>query len=96
MPDHIHAVIQVGSVDLVSVVRSIKAYVSRRCTETGLTAGFWQERFHDRGIREHEDMSRWVAYITNNPVEAGLVEYWDEYPWIGGELLNEENQRSSG
>ena len=63
MPDHVHAVIQVGAVDLISIVRSFKAYASSRCSEEGLLSKFWQARFHDRGIRESDDMDVLVAYI---------------------------------
>ena len=47
----------------------------------------WQERFHDRGIRRSEKMEDVVGYVVANPVDAGLVADWREWPWIGGELL---------
>jgi putative transposase len=88
MPDHVHAVIQVGSVELISVIRSYKAYVSRRCEEQHLPTKFWQPRFHDRGIRESDNLDELIKYITGNPVKAGHVSTWEEYPWIGGDLLS--------
>jgi REP element-mobilizing transposase RayT len=87
MPDHLHAVIQIGSVDLISIVRSFKAYVSGRCTQGGLPSGFWQSRFYDRGIREHDDIDELVKYILDNPVEEGFAAHWEDYPWLGGTLL---------
>jgi REP element-mobilizing transposase RayT len=88
MPDHVHAVIQIGTVDLVSVIRSYKAYVSRKCGEAGLNSGFWQDRFYDRGVRQDESLDPWITYVTLNPVKVGICEDWEEYPWIGGDLLD--------
>lgn len=90
MPDHVHAVIQIGSVDLTSIVRSFKAYVSWRCAEAGLPNGFWQPRFHDRGHRESDSLDDLVKYIVENPVKDGLAESWEFYPWIGGDLLERD------
>jgi REP element-mobilizing transposase RayT len=90
MPDHLHAVFQIGSIDLISIVRSFKAYVSRRCKAEGLEADFWQSRFHDRGVREREDMDELIKYILNNPVEDGLVTNWEDFPWLGGTLLQRD------
>jgi REP element-mobilizing transposase RayT len=89
MPDHVHAVIQVGSVDLISLMRSYKAYVSRRCQELGAAVAFWQERFHDRGICRTEQMDELIAYVIENPLKAMLGADWRDYPWTGGELLED-------
>lgn len=89
MPDHVHALIQVGSVDLIAVVRSVKAYISRSLAAAGLPTGFWQPRSNDKGIREHQVLDHWITYILDNPVRAGLVADWADYPWIGGSLLDD-------
>jgi REP element-mobilizing transposase RayT len=88
MPDHVHAVIQIGSVDLISIVRSYKAYASRRCQEIGAPAEFWQERFHDRGVRRSENMDELIKYVIENPLKAAFGDDWQDYPWTGGELLD--------
>jgi putative transposase len=88
MPDHVHAVIQVGAVNLLTVVRKYRTYVSRHAHNAGVHHALWQERFHDHGVRQTEKMDDLIAYVVGNPVEAGLVNEWREWPWTGGELLD--------
>ena len=42
---------------------------------------FWQDGFHDRCIRPHEDIHEYVTYIHMNPVRAGLAEHPEDWPW---------------
>ena len=87
MPEHVHAVFQIGKVDLLRIVGSYKSFVSGRCHDAGHGGDVWQERFHDRGIRESEKMDDVIHYVVANPVDDGLVADWREWPWIGGELI---------
>jgi REP element-mobilizing transposase RayT len=84
MPDHVYAVIQIGSVDLTSVVRSFKAYVSPRCKAEGLETEFWHSRFHDRGVREYENLDKLNKYILGKAVDEGLASRWERRPPIFG------------
>ena len=50
---------------------------------------FWQESFHDHGIRGPHDFDATVTYLLNNPVEAGLAQEWETYPLIGGSMISD-------
>ncbi|MBX3069402.1 MAG: transposase [Thermomicrobiales bacterium] len=89
MPDHCHLIIQVTDRGLVEVVRDLKSVTTRVAWKHGVTGKLWQESFHDHGIREAEDFDALVAYILNNPVRAGLVDTWENYPYIAGEFINQ-------
>ena len=50
---------------------------------------FWQDRFHDRSIRQPERLDKLIAYVIENPLKAMLGAEWRDYPWIGGSLLED-------
>ena len=52
---------------------------NRRLERTG---PFWQAETFDRFIRNEHDFFRRILYTLNNPVKAGLVEHWQEWPHI--------------
>nr|WP_315446732.1 transposase [uncultured Pseudomonas sp.] len=81
MPDHFHWLMQLKSDDLGAVIGGIKA----RCThavnkKTGRRGPLWQTGFHDRAIRDGEDLKPFARYIIANPLRAGLVEKIGDYP----------------
>ncbi|MBK5342334.1 transposase [Pseudomonas sp. TH49] len=81
MPDHFHWLMQLNSGSLGAVVGAVKA----RCTqavnrETGRRGRLWQTGFHDRAIRDGEDLKPFARYIIANPLRAGLVERIGDYP----------------
>jgi hypothetical protein len=43
----------------------------------------WQESYFDHIVRDEESVARQVCYVLNNPVRAGLVNRWDEWPYSG-------------
>jgi REP element-mobilizing transposase RayT len=42
---------------------------------------FWQHESYDHYVRDTRELERIVYYVLNNPVKAGLVESWEEWPW---------------
>lgn len=46
----------------------------------------WQEGYHDRIVRRSEDLSRYIEYIRDNPLKAGLSAERSREPflWIKG------------
>jgi hypothetical protein len=51
---------------LSSVVGSIKSAVTRYANENNISFK-WQTRFHDRIIRNQDELNRIARYIENNP-----------------------------
>jgi hypothetical protein len=39
------------------------------------------EGFYDHALRKEEDIRVVAEYIINNPVRAGLVKEWRDYPF---------------
>jgi putative transposase len=84
MPDHVHLLLGVSRDEsLPRVVGRWKSLCakSRRAREgSGL---FWQRSFYDRALREGENIVSTATYILNNPVRAGLVTDFHDYPLCG-------------
>jgi REP element-mobilizing transposase RayT len=84
MPDHAHLLIGVGSgADLCRLVGSWKSrcFLARRVA--GNSTRFWQRSFYDHAIRGDEDLLAAARYVLENPVRAGLVKDYREYPLTG-------------
>jgi len=82
MPDHLHFVAALRDVDLPRLMQSLKGYSSRRINALLATKGvFWQNQYHERAIRKDEALNQVVLYMLNNPVRAGLVKDFHDYPF---------------
>jgi hypothetical protein len=46
-------------------------------------------------LHTEADVIREVWYIVANPLRAGLVEDWSEYPWAGSFVINLEDLLSA-
>ena len=75
MPDHWHGLVIVGeSRPLSALMQRAKTNSSR---EVGAAFGIhplWQAGFHDRALREDEDLRVAARYVVANPLRAGLVD----------------------
>lgn len=45
------------------------------------TEAFWQHESYDHIVRNESEYERILAYIVNNPVKAGLVSDWRDWPY---------------
>jgi hypothetical protein len=43
----------------------------------------WQEGFFDHLLRADQSYGQKWRYVRDNPVRAGLVSSWEEWPWQG-------------
>lgn len=79
MPDHIHLLLSPPRKD-VSVAdfsNLFKRGLNRRLSRPVE----WQEGCFDHLLRSHESgMQKW-KYMRENPVRAGLVKKWEEWPY---------------
>ena len=84
MPDHVHLLLGVGPGASLPVFlgrwKSLCAWARRLRTGDGQ---FWQRSFYDHAIRQDEDLLVTATYILQNPVEAGLVKDFRQYPLCG-------------
>jgi putative DNA methylase len=79
-PAHRSALDQIGETadagsPLSSIMHSLKSYTAHEAnTILHRTGPFWQSESYDHWVRDEQELDRIVAYIANNPLEAGLVE----------------------
>ena len=46
----------------------------------GRSGRLWQRNYHDRALREEEDVRHLARYTVANPLRAGLVKRLGDYP----------------
>ena len=83
MPDHIHAVIELGrNQTLPKVMHSLKIFTAKQINrQRGERGSVWQDGYHDRGIRGDESLNGIIRYCYENPVGGGLVKQARDYPY---------------
>ncbi len=64
------------------ILASLKKYTSKHCNiELKRTRNaFWQAESYDHVVRDAEELERVIFYTLHNPVKAGLVENWRDWP----------------
>jgi putative transposase len=89
MPDHLHLLIE-GSdeSDLAAFIKSFKQTTSFNYKQR-IGRPLWQRSYYDHLIRSERDAENALAYILENPVRAGLVEEFAQYPFLGGAWVRE-------
>jgi REP element-mobilizing transposase RayT len=64
------------------IMQSLKRHTARQANVIlGRDGAFWQDESYDRVIRDHDEYDRTVFYVLENPVKAGLVSRWEDWPW---------------
>lgn len=93
MPDHAHWLISLGEKHgLSTLVGMMKSASARFVHQTGFSEKVWGEAFHDRVLRQEEDLRAAARYIVANPLRAGLVEKIGRYPyWDAVYLYGHDN-----
>ena len=83
MPNHVHMVVRVveEAPPLVKTLQRLKSYTATQANKLlGRTGAFWQAESYDHVVRKGK-LERVVAYVLENPVKAGLVEDWEQWPY---------------
>jgi len=94
MPDHWHALIELGSgTRLDAVLNRIKAVSAREVNRAvGVAGAVWARAFHDRALSEQDDLVAAARDIVANPVRAGLARSVREYPFWDAVWLDAAGQ----
>lgn len=83
MPDHWHGLVQLE--EGASLSRSVgvcKGRSARMLRQSHESLGpIWARGFHDRALRDVDDLRTLARYIVMNPVRAGLVTSARAYPY---------------
>ncbi|WP_434653566.1 transposase [Pseudomonas sp. R3-56] len=81
MPDHLHWLVQLEQARLSEVMQGVKSRSTLAINRaTGRKGAFWQNGFHDKAIRDNQDLRPCARYIIANPLRAGLVTRVGDYP----------------
>jgi putative transposase len=111
MPEHVHLLIsEPARADLATAMQSLKLSVSLESKRyfRALPAErhrFWQHRYFDLNVQDHEQFLKKLEYIHQNPVRRGLVELAENWQWssflhyaegleVGVEIESERTARS--
>jgi putative transposase len=82
MPNHVHLLVTPRT-DVPKLLQKLKGSTARQANQLlGRTGtAFWQEESYDHLVRSSLEFGRIENYIVQNPVQAGLVQSAEEYPW---------------
>ncbi len=82
MPDHLHFVAELHMGTLAELMHSLKSYTARKINGLLKRRGrLWQAQYYDHAIRKDEVLHDVIVYCLNNPVRAGLVTDFHQYPY---------------
>jgi putative transposase len=97
MPNHVHLLIDtagltasspgnqggmVRNYPVTASLRLIKGRTARYCNQVlGRSGPFWHAESYDHVVRNDQELSRIRQYIRDNPIKAGLVVDWMEWPF---------------
>jgi REP element-mobilizing transposase RayT len=82
MPDHLHFVAGLMQGSLSQLMHSLKSYTAKKINVFLNRRGpLWQRHYHDHAVRQEEDLNELVLYTLYNPVRAGLVTDFHDYPF---------------
>ena len=83
MPNHVHQIIIHFREDkpLYKIMGELLSFTGKMANRHLKQDGaFWQSESFDHVIR-HGRLSQTISYILNNPVKAGLVRQWQDWPY---------------
>lgn len=81
MPDHIHWLFELQARSLGVVMCQLKSRSSLSLNQTPHSHGrVWQMGYHERAVRQDQDLKTIARYIIFNPVPAGRARRVGEYP----------------
>lgn len=101
MPSHVHLLVDTQDIpapppsknghQLTALSQAMFLLKGRTARQANLLlkrqGAFWRRESYDHVARDEKEFERIVGYILNNPVKAGLVKDWQDYPY----LLVDEN-----
>jgi len=90
MPDHVHMIFtplvnqqEMEIYSLGEIMDAVKGASAHRVNKAlGRKGTVWQAESFDHVLRSSESLDAKIAYLLENPVRAGLVGNWAEYPWL--------------
>ena len=67
---------------LASIMHSLKGFTSNKINKALERSGqFWARETFDHFVRDEHEFARIIKYVLHNPVKAGLVKQWSDWPY---------------
>ena len=88
MPDHVHLFV-CGDLHfhLGKWIKALKQVLGKSVSLGMSHDRIWQEGFFDHILRSDESMAQKWEYVRDNPIRAGFVRIWLEWPFQGEIVL---------
>jgi putative transposase len=83
MPDHVHLFVRGFDLELGRWVGMLRQLLAKARPANERDGTVWQEGFFDHLLRSGESYAQKWEYVRDNPVRAGLVARWEQWPWLG-------------
>lgn len=94
MPNHVHLLVDTQDIPQppphkdgtrftppVYALWLLKGRTAHLCQKRlGRTGRFWSREYSEHLVRDGREYKRILAYIANNPVQAGLARHWQDWP----------------
>jgi REP element-mobilizing transposase RayT len=80
MPDHLHVIVAPMN-DREAKVGNVSAAIKRWMRQDLKATWRWQAGSFDRLLRSDESLHEKWLYVEENPVRAGLVGRWEDWPY---------------
>ncbi|OZY39457.1 transposase [Pseudomonas fragi] len=81
MPDHFHWLVELRRKTLGELMCRIKSRSSVTVNRASQSASrLWQKGYHDRALRQEDDLKAAARYIIKNPIRAQLTTRIGDYP----------------
>ncbi len=86
MPEHVHLLLSepaAGKLPVAVQLLKTKVSVQARKENKRIEGGspFWQRRYFDHNVRNHQGFVTQLRYIHRNPVKRGLCTAPEDWPW---------------
>lgn len=88
MPNHVHLIFKLlcenesSEHQVTDILKSLKWFTALKANQLlQRNSVFWQAESYDRVIRDTRELENSIAYTLNNPVKAGLVTKWQDWPY---------------
>jgi putative transposase len=85
MPDHLHLFVAFDDhrANLSDWMKALKGALSANLHAAKEQSPYWQKGFFDHVLRSSDSYAEKWNYVRENPVRAGLVSRWEEWPYLG-------------
>ena len=85
MPNHVHMMMTLlpGAPVLFKVMQHLKRISAKSSNKFLSRTGseFWEDESYDHVVRDENEFYRILNYILRNPVKAGFVKEWQDWPY---------------